>query len=953
MSSDSQFSVGQRWLSNTEIELGLGVVIGSDFRSVEVLYPATGEARKYTKQDAPLTRLIFEIGETVKSQDGWEMTITEKEESQDLFIYHGLREDTKAQARLPETMLDSHIRLNQPEKRLFSQQLDNPKWFDLRERALDHQYDYLRSNTIGLAGARISLIPHQLHIASEVGGRHAPRVLLADEVGLGKTIEAALIIHQQLKTGRAERVLILVPDSLMHQWLVEMLRRVNLPFAIYDESRCEAIEKSEGLQDDETSDASAVNPFENDQLVLCSIDFLSKSEKRQQQIQAAGWDLMVVDEAHHLAWSSEAPSAEYLCVEALANQTPGVLLLTATPDQLGHESHFARLRLLDPARFHSYDAFLDEESKYSQLADAVAPLLSDAEPNDKQRSKLAEFAPDVMEHAGDLSSPDNRHALLHQLIDCHGTGRMLFRNRRANIEGFPMRKLSAYELALPEVYSDAVSGGDLTYSLYPERMASVVNSWTKQDPRVEWLLDFMQSVKPEKILLICASARTAQELGEVIRTQTGIRHSVFHEGMSIVERDKAAHYFADEEDGAQILLCSEIGSEGRNFQFAHHLVLFDLPITPDLLEQRIGRLDRIGQTQTVQIHVPYLAKTAQHVLLDWYHEGLNAFEKTCPTGSGVFDDVKPLLIGACLHPDDMSARDELVNMSVTLNSQLVAQLEAGRDRLLELNASGEGRVEQLLEDIITLDSEQDLSRFMGRVFDAIGVQQDEKGNDCFILMPTESMVSQLPGLDPEGMTVTYKRRVATTLENVQFLSWDHPLVHTAMDVVLTDVHGKSSMSFIAEPSLPKGAYWVEALFVLQAQAPKALQLGRFLPQTPVRVCLDAQGNPSELSFDVKRKIGRKISAQLLKALQQPLELAIEKARKLAHQQANQKQHDALNSMHSTLNEEIQRLRDLQKRNPAVRDSEIEFIETQMSALDKVIQDADVQLDAIRIVVNNP
>ena len=220
---------------------------------------------------------------------------------------------------------------------------------------------------------------------------------------------------------------------------------------------------------------------------------------------------MVVDEAHHLAWSSEAPSAEYLCVEALANQTPGVLLLTATPDQLGHESHFARLRLLDPARFHSYDAFLDEESKYSQLADAVAPLLSDAEPNDKQRSKLAEFAPDVMEHAGDLSSPENRHALLHQLIDCHGTGRMLFRNRRANIEGFPMRKLSAYELTLPEVYSDAVSGGDLTYSLYPERMASVVNSWTKQDPRVEWLLDFMQSVKPEKILLICASARTAQE----------------------------------------------------------------------------------------------------------------------------------------------------------------------------------------------------------------------------------------------------------------------------------------------------------------------------------------------------------------------------------------------------------------------------------------------------------
>lgn len=940
MSSESPFSLGQRWLSNTETELGLGAVIGVDFRSVEILFPATDEVRMYTKQEAPLTRLIFDIGETVKSQDGWEMTVTDIEESQGVCIYSGIREDNKAQVRLSETLLDHHIQLNQPERRLFSEQLDNPKWFDLRLRALNHQYDYLRSSTIGLAGARISLIPHQLHIASEVGTRHAPRVLLADEVGLGKTIEAALIIHQQIKTGRVQRVLIVVPDSLVHQWLVEMLRRVNLAFAIFDESRCEAL-------DDEG------NPFENDQLVLCSIDFLSKSEKRQQQIQDASWDLMVVDEAHHLAWSPDAPSKEYQCIEALANNTPGVLLLTATPDQLGHESHFARLRLLDPARFHNYQVFLEEESRYSQLADAVAPLLSDTEPTSKQRDKLTDFAPDIMAHAGDLTDAATRRELVHQLIDCHGTGRMLFRNRRANIEGFPERALSSYPLPLPDDYQAAVVEGDLTLALYPERLPKLVNTWMYEDPRVDWLLDFMQSVKPEKILLICASARTAQELGEVIRTLTGIRHSVFHEGMTIVERDKAAHYFADEEEGAQILLCSEIGSEGRNFQFAHHLVLFDLPFSPDLLEQRIGRLDRIGQTKTVQIHVPYLENTAQNVLLDWYHQGLNAFEKTCPTGSGVFDEVKPLLVNACLNPEQDKSREELINRSHALNKQLVTQLEAGRDRLLELNASGEGRVESLLEDIIELDSAQDLARFMGRVFDAIGVQQEEKDNDCFILMPTEHMVSQLPGLDPEGMTVTYKRRVATTLENVHFLSWDHPLVHNAIDMVLTDMHGKSSMGFIAEPSLPKGAYWLEALFVLDARAPKSLQLGRFLPQTPVKICLDAQGKPVELDVEVKRKVGRKISSQLLKALNQPLTLAIEKARQLAHQQANTLLHDALKNMHATLNSEIQRLRDLQKRNPSVRDSEIEFIEMQISALDKVIQSADVQLDALRVVVNNP
>lgn len=85
--------------------------------------------------------------------------------------------------------------------------------------------------------------------------------------------------------------------------------------------------------------------------------------------------------------------------------------------------------------------------------------------------------------------------------------------------------------------------------------------------------------------------------------------------------------------GAQVLLCSEIGSEGRNFQFASNLVMFDLPFNPDLLEQRIGRLDRIGQAHDIQIHVPYLEKTAQSVLVRWYHEGLDAFEHTCPTGT--------------------------------------------------------------------------------------------------------------------------------------------------------------------------------------------------------------------------------------------------------------------------------------------------------------------------------
>lgn len=128
--------------------------------------------------------------------------------------------------------------------------------------------------------------------------------------------------------------------------------------------------------------------------------------------------------------------------------------------------------------------------------------------------------------------------------------------------------------------------------------------WLENDPRVTWLTDKIKELYPKKILIICAKANTAIALDQHLKLKMGIRCTSFHEGLSIIERDRAAAYFAEQENGAQALVCSEIGSEGRNFQFAHHLVLFDLPLNPDLVEQRIGRLDRIGQRHTIMIHVP-------------------------------------------------------------------------------------------------------------------------------------------------------------------------------------------------------------------------------------------------------------------------------------------------------------------------------------------------------------
>lgn len=253
------FTLGQRWISDTESELGLGTVVALDARMVTLLFPATGENRLYARNDSPITRVMFNPGDTITTHEGWQLCVEEVQEHEGLLTYIGNRCDNgENSVAVREVLLDSRLTFSKPQDRLFAGQIDRMDRFALRYRARKYQSEQFRLPCSGLRGMRASLIPHQLHIARDVGQRHAPRVLLADEVGLGKTIEAGMIIHQQLLSGRAERVLIVVPETLQHQWLVEMLRRFNLRVALFDDERY-----AEAAQD-------SSNPFETEQLVICS-----------------------------------------------------------------------------------------------------------------------------------------------------------------------------------------------------------------------------------------------------------------------------------------------------------------------------------------------------------------------------------------------------------------------------------------------------------------------------------------------------------------------------------------------------------------------------------------------------------------------------------------------------------------------------------------------------------
>ncbi|MGL6383954.1 RNA polymerase-associated protein RapA [Aeromonas caviae] len=949
------FALGQRWISDTETDLGLGTVVAVEGRMVTLLFPATGENRMYAKEEAPVTRVSFNVGDQIASHEDWTMTVDEVQEKDGLLIYVGVRTDNGEPIALKEVFLNNFIKFNKPQDRLFAGQIDRMSRFTLRYEALVNQHQRRRNPTRGLAGGKVSLIPHQLYIAHEVGHRYAPRVLLADEVGLGKTIEAGMIIHQQLLSGRAHRVLILLPETLQHQWLVEMLRRFNLHFSLFDEERCiEAF-------------ADAENPFETEQLVICSLDFLRKKRRRFEQVLEAEWDLLVVDEAHHLEWSEEAPSRAYEMVEALAEQVPGVLLLTATPDQLGHQSHFARLRLLDPERFYDYDAFLAEEQAYGQVASAAQELLDGETLSDEARQILASQLDGL-----DLTDAAARQQAVAKLLDQHGTGRVLFRNSRANIQGFPERHLNVYPMPLPEQYKTAIkvmgmmggNGGDLQTRalryLYPEKIFQQFEgdnaTWTQFDPRVEWLLELLLSARQQKVLVICSEAATAIALEEALRTREGIRGAVFHEGMSILERDKASAYFAQQEGGAQVLLCSEIGSEGRNFQFASHLVLFDLPLNPDLLEQRIGRLDRIGQQNTVEIHVPYLEGTAQRALQLWYHDGLDAFEQTCPTARPVFEAVREELFELlAANTGDQAALDALLVKTRELHEPLKARLEQGRDRLLEIHSSGGAAAQQLVDKLAAEDDDTGMISFALKMFDEIGVNQDDRGENALVLTPGDHMlVSSFPGLPQDGMTITFDRNTALSRDDMALLSWDHPMMRGGIDLILGSEIGATSVALLKNKALPIGSILLELIFVAESAAHP--QLYRFMPPTPIRLLMDKNGQNlgEKVAFDAFNRqltpVNRHLGSKLVTASQPVIHGLIGKGQAIAEELKAGIVDKARTQMAQTLQQDLDRLEALKAVNPNVRDSELDYLRNLQAELHHLIDQTQLKLDAIRFIV---
>lgn len=521
------FARGEKVLHRYNRDLGPGEILEVDARMLRVHFPRADETLVFSAEDPPFERLVLPAG--VDPAD-W------RSEFSDDLAERLLRGEVDSWPALRNRLAGGALR-------------------EIREA--DGLGSYL--------GGRIELFPHQLHAAEKACRRDPVRWLLADEVGLGKTIEACLILSHLLRTGRAQRILVLAPSTLTVQWLGELYRKFHQVFVLLDPERRRDVERELG---------PGFNPFETYERAVTSVEDLVAEPSLARLAAASRPDLVVVDEAHRLARRPGHPgSGAFRAVERIVAQSRHALLLSATPLEADTHGFFSLLQLLDPAQFGSWDEFQARLAR----GEPLPPMTSAT-----RRVDMGGLPPRVPQPVdlGDWPEWAAREASARSLPTEPPPARR--------------KRVEALERAVNDPLRGGVSSGSVS--------SGESESESGGDRRLAWISQQAPRWKRrgEKTLIFVRARDALIWLKQELEFRLHQRIAVFHEDLSAAQRDLEVAGFA-RDDGPSILISTECGGEGRNFQFCRRLVLFDLPWNPILVEQRIGRLDRISRRRPVEI----------------------------------------------------------------------------------------------------------------------------------------------------------------------------------------------------------------------------------------------------------------------------------------------------------------------------------------------------------------
>ena len=599
-----------------------------------------------------------------------------------------------------------------------------------------------------LLGGRVRLFPHQLYVAERATSADPVRWLLADEVGLGKTIEACLILNQLVRTRTIERCLIVAPQSLTVQWLGELWRKYHQVFTLLDSDRLADVARDFG---------SDFNPFDVHRRAVVALDLLLERPQLTMQAVSAGIDLLIVDEAQHLkrppghpgepAWRAVAPIAE------LGRH---VLLLSATPLEDDAHGFFRLLQLLRPEEF-------PDDDFESRLARGI-PL--PACTSSTRRTDIGGLPERVGVAVGSAPRASARGAPA-PAIEVENIVRSAFTPhavaRRNKVDRIQRACSSGAALA-------AVLGRE------DETLLRRARSMDASDWRIDWLLSQARGWRraEEKTLIFVAYPETLELIRTALSHRAQLATGLFHDGLSVVRRDTEVARFR-EPDGPSLLVSTESGGEGRNFEFCRRLVLFDLPWKPTIVEQRIGRLDRIGRRDPIEI-VYFRPSDGIRADVVRLYEALGIFREPLAGLEPQLAHIEDALAEIALEPgatltDQMLERLIVDARAARTRIQVAAYQELHRDPYrAEMADSILARVPADL-DLLVETAVVDASTCLGFRVDRL------RGRKYAIEFGSEAVVDSLPGVAGGAAFVgTFDREEAVRDEMLDFFASGHALV---------------------------------------------------------------------------------------------------------------------------------------------------------------------------------
>jgi ATP-dependent helicase HepA len=597
-------------------------------------------------------------------------------------------------------------------------------------------------------GGRIQLFPHQLYAAERACHSDPVRWLLADEVGLGKTVEACLIMNRLLHTGRADRTLVIAPETLTLQWLGELWRKYHQAFVLLDDKRLADVAKDHGPD---------FNPFEVHRRVIVGLDTLAARRRLTEQAVEAGIDLLVVDEAHHLRRSPGHPGNEaYRAVAPIAGLGRHALLLTATPLEDDAHGFFRLLQLLRPEEFPEGTAFEERIARREPLPPCTSST---------RRADIGGLPPrvpapvDLAEGDGASWEPLLR---LEQRMRALPAGNALEERRKAD------RVLRA--LSSPAALAAVVERDD-------EPLRALIGEAERADPRARWLVEQAARWQQagEKTLVFVAHRETLERLKGEIERQGRARVGLFHEDLAPERRDIEVAQFRLA-DGPAILLSTEAGGEGRNFEFCRRLILFDLPWNPAVVEQRIGRLDRIGRTIPTEI-VYFRPPAGFGRAVALLHEGIGLFNE--PLG-GLERELRHVARAV-----EREAVHGPAEIDPNVFAAVLTEARQAQDRVREAafhelhrDPYRPGMAAEILSRVppeLDALNEDVVMRALHRFGFETEVQSGLA--TWMVEFGYEAVVDQLPGIPAGSRWLgTFRREEAVARETLDFFATGHPLV---------------------------------------------------------------------------------------------------------------------------------------------------------------------------------